>query len=208
MTEPREQLLISRVIDGDVADGEWRELETLGQANPLVWRELALAMKDHQDLSRAVNASVAVADYVNMPNSHQHRSLQPLRLAGSWGGWLAAAVIGIFAVLHFTNTSRVTNAPNTGANIQQAGFIPVSTADEAWNAYLAKGRESGAVVGEVPAKVLIESRPAPSGEGYELLYLRQVIERTIVPDLYQFTGQDESGRPTPVRYQPATGGAL
>jgi hypothetical protein len=92
--------------------------------------------------------------------------------------------------------------------VLQTGFIPVSTADEAWNAYIAKGRESGAVVGEMPAKVLIESRPNPSGEGYELLYLRQVVERTIVPDLYQYTGQDESGRPTPVRYQPQTGGPL
>jgi hypothetical protein len=208
MTEPREQLLISKVLDNDAAELEWRELDAVGQANPLIWRELALAMKDHQDLSRAVNSSVAVADFVALPMHLTGRAQDHyrLRLVRSWGGWLAAAVVALFALVHFNNPARVNSLQNPGT--QQFGIIPVSTADDAWNAYLTKGRETGSVIAEVPTRVLIESRPAPSGDGYELLYLRQVIERTTVPDLYQYTGQDESGRPTPVRYRPEAGGAM
>ena len=52
----------------------------------------------------------------------------------------------------------------------------------------------------MPERVLIETRPSETGRGYELLYLRQILERTVVPDLYKFYGQDEMGRPTLVRY--------
>lgn len=80
-----------------------------------------------------------------------------------------------------------------------AGFSIQSAAD-AWQAYLQKGRESGEVVGEIPNKLLVDSKPALSGNGVEVIYVRQVMERAIVPDLYEFAGRDEAGRPTLVRY--------
>ena len=52
---------------------------------------------------------------------------------------------------------------------------------------------------EMPTRVLVESRPADGGNGYEVLYLRQVLERTVVPDLYRFDGRDERGVATLVR---------
>jgi hypothetical protein len=58
------------------------------------------------------------------------------------------------------------------------------------------------------AKIAQYERPAtsgenlaPSGQGYEVLYLRQVLERTVVDDLYQVNGQTEHGRPTLERVQ-------
>ena len=56
------------------------------------------------------------------------------------------------------------------------------------------------VIAEVPERILIETRPTDNGRGFELVYVRQIIERTVVPDLYQFHSQDEMGRPTLVRY--------
>lgn len=216
MTEPREQLLISRVIDGDCSDQEWREFETLADANPMIWRNLAQEHRDHQTLSRAVNHAVAVADCVplsrTMAEDHSgNYSImhERLRRAGTWSGWMAAAaVIAVFVIVRFNDSNRLGSDTHNGPVVKQAGLLSDATADQAWDAYLAKGREAGSVVAEVPTKILIESRPAPSGEGYELLYLRQVVERTIVPDLYEFTGQDERGMPVPTQYTPPTGGAL
>jgi hypothetical protein len=34
-----------------------------------------------------------------------------------------------------------------------------------------------------------------------VIYLRQVIERAVVPDLYQIDGMDERGQPTLARYR-------
>jgi hypothetical protein len=216
MNESREQLLTSRVIDGDCTDQEWRDFESLADANPAVWRNLAQEQRDHHALSRAVNGAVSVADCVALSPeaaADHGRSYsivhERLRRAGTWSGWLtAAAVIAVFAVIRFNDSTRPGSNSNSGSNVQAVGLLSDATADQAWNAYLAKGREAGLVVAEVPTKILIESRPAPSGEGVELLYLRQVVERTIVPDLYEFTGKDERGLPAPTKYTPPTGGAL
>ena len=82
------------------------------------------------------------------------------------------------------------------------------TAVDLFQAYLQKGRQEEMVIGEVPEKILIDSRSMPSGEGYELLYLRQILERAIVPDLYQFTAQDALGRPTLVRFEQPVGPSM
>ena len=83
--------------------------------------------------------------------------------------------------------------PNTA---QLGGF----SASDLLAAYLDKGRQEQSVIAEVPERILIETRPNETGRGFELLYVRQIIERTVVPDLYQFHSQDEMGRPTLVRY--------
>ena len=44
--------------------------------------------------------------------------------------------------------------------------------------------------------------PAESGEGYHVFYLRQILEHRTVPELYEMTGQDESGQAVPVRFTP------
>ena len=64
------------------------------------------------------------------------------------------------------------------------------TPDDALNEYLTVGREAGRVVGEVPRRVLLDARPLPDGEGYELIYYRQILERSYVPELYHFDEQD------------------
>jgi hypothetical protein len=56
--------------------------------------------------------------------------------------------------------------------------------------------------------VLLEARPSVTGIGYDVVFLRQIQEKMTVPDLYQKTGQDESGRAQLVSYEPQRGGAM
>ena len=101
----------------------------------------------------------------------------------------------------------------TNASIRSEALVPVvpafNTAADAFQAYLERGQEAGRVVGEMPAKVLLEAQPSAQGSGYEVLYLRQIMERAVVSDLYEF-GVDERGRPVPVRMVPvkSTDGAM
>lgn len=200
MIEAREHLLISRVVDGDGGDGEWSELETLAQSEPKLWRELAVAQRDQSCLMRAMTGATAVADSVGLQQVHR-RNWNRLN---AWSGWAVAAVLAVVASAQLARPSDTTGPAD---QLKLAG-LPVQSAAQAFQAYLDKGRESGEVVGEVPAKVLVESRPALSGEGYELTYLRQILERIYVPDLFEVDGQNELGQPTLIRYEPRVRGSM
>ena len=52
----------------------------------------------------------------------------------------------------------------------------------------------------MPRKILMEAQPAADGNGYEVVYIRQILERARVNDIYRFS-QDETGRATPVPVQ-------
>lgn len=206
MNEPREQLLISRLTDADASDQEWREFEVIAEADPALWTQLAQTQRDQAALARAMDRAAAMADSVGVPAIlHPTAALaiqagpRP-RLArlGAWSGWAAAAAIAIVASGRFGQPGNTT--PNQPTNGVQTAGLNLSLS-ELRQAYLDKGKASGEVIGEMPTKVLLESRPAPSGSGYELVYLRQVMERAIVPDLYQVNGQNELGQPTLGRYE-------
>jgi hypothetical protein len=71
-------------------------------------------------------------------------------------------------------------------------------ASAALREYLRVGADSGRVVGEMPRKVLMHAEPAADGRGYDVVYVRQIVERARVGGMYRFS-QDEAGRVTPVR---------
>ena len=68
--------------------------------------------------------------------------------------------------------------------------------------YLDKGRADGSVIGEQPERQIVGYAPVKDGEGYEVFYLRQILERARVDHLYRYSS-DELGRPAPVPVQPA-----
>jgi hypothetical protein len=210
MSEPREDMLISRIVDGEASTAEWREFETLAGVNLRLWRNLALAQRDHAALSQAVNQAGERAEAIALPTA-AHRAAQgqshlKLRRASAWSGWAVAALVALYASLDFNRIGPGT-ALHPGTGIQTAG-LPFQSAAEAFHAYLQKGMETGEVVGELESKLLLDTRPATSGEGYEVIYLRQIMERTYVPDLYEWSGEDETGAPVLVRYQPAVSSSL
>lgn len=134
-----------------------------------------------------------------------------------WTGWaLAACLAGAWVVsnsisfpdrgarldrgLGHAAGADGSRAAGTGSgDIVRASLSP----DEALRAYLDLGRESGSVVGELPGKPVIERRAAEDGNGFDVVYVRQIIERRRVPTLYEFGQSDEFGRavaaPIPVR---------
>ena len=163
-------------------------------------------LRDQAALTRAVHAAAAVADQVTLPlepaaaPEPRGRPAPGWRRFTEWGGWAVAALLVLaWSLGRLEPAPRNGVAPDDSNNL--AAIVNGIPAADLLRAYLDKGRQENLVVGEVPEKILIETRHAPSGAGYELLYLRQVLERAIVPDLYQFTAEDELGRPTLVRFE-------
>jgi hypothetical protein len=192
--EDRVQALMSRVVDGDASGPQWEEFQSLAEQNPTLWRELAEYQRDHAELGAAVGARVAVAAHVEAP-VHEHitdRFSQRLRLVGTFGGWAAAAAVALVWGMGQLQGPREAGAPAGGGNT--AGLA--STPTDLLQRYLAEGRARGQVVQEMPEKVMIDARPAENG-GYDIYYMRQIIERANVPSLYTI-GQDEHQRPVPV----------
>jgi hypothetical protein len=196
--EDRTQTLMSRVVDGDATGAQWEEFQSLAEHNPTLWRELAEYQRDHAELSSAVGAHVAVAAHVDAP-VHEHitdRFSQRLRLVGTFGGWAAAAALALVWGMNQAQTQRGTLQP------QPANTASLASPSDLFQRYLAEGRAKGQVVQEMPEKVMIDARPAENG-GYDIYYMRQIIERTNVPTLYTI-GQDENQNPVPVPVRPRT----
>jgi hypothetical protein len=215
MIEQHNDILISRILDGNATSGDWDELTALADANQALWRNLAMSLREHQAFARAVNADVTIADAIEMPlvrrvaTGRPHAGRHPAILArvGGWSGWAVAAVFTIVWVAGVLNlVQNTTPQPDSSSPVQTLALGGAS-ASELLEAYLDKGRQEDFVIAEVPQRVLIETRPNGTGHGYELIYLRQILERTVVPDLYQFN-HDEAGQPTLVRYDGDNGPSM
>lgn len=190
-------ILVTRIIDGEASPEDWAAFKALAAGQPAIWRHLAECQQDHADLSAAVFAASRLADSIDLP-AEEARSAQlsrRLRASLAWGGWGVAAAVALAF-----STQR---SPGAGADASTAGpsfgpgVIPVSTPDQAYDAYLQLGRQQQRVVEEVPTRILVETRALPDGT-FEVRYLRQILERANVPSLYEF-GEDETGRPVPIR---------
>jgi hypothetical protein len=200
------EMLISRVVDGVAQEQDWTEFRHLADRDPSLWRELAETQHNHTELTALVQAAIAVADDVDAPVREEmdRRFSERMRLVGTWGGWAAAAAI----VLVWATGPANFFDRNTGNGAGILGPGPTlapQTASDALQAYLDKGREEKLVVGEVPSPLLVEARPLKGG-GYELIYLRQIMERRVVKEL-STVAQDEFGRPVAVPYKIGATGA-
>lgn len=189
-------VLISRIIDGEASPEDWAAFKALASREASVWRDLAECQQDHADLSTAVAEASAIADSIDLPveEARSVRLGQRLRMAVGWGGWVAAAAV---ALAFSTGTGTGGSGEGSAASLIPTGAIPVSTPEQAYDAYLRLGRAQDRVVEEVPARILIETRPLQSG-GFQVRYIRQIVEQVNVPTLYEF-GEDEAGRPVPIR---------
>lgn len=207
-------ILMTRCIDGCASREDWAEFEAHASRDPSLWRDLALDYRNQGMLADAVREATLVSDRVDVPvaaTSHAPATphalqYQPELVAtgfrarmsrvGSWGGWAAAAAL----LLAFVGRSPVSGTDHSPDIVSMAGIGPdlsSLTADQARGLYYEKGVRDGRVIRELP-KVLLDSRPTIDGEGVEVTYLRQFMERDTVRDIYRFT-QDEAGNTTPVR---------
>ncbi len=198
MSNSQLENLISHVVDGHASSDQWNELNELAENNPLVWRELANTLRDHQSFTRGVNATVAAADNIPLPENivepsydlaPEDPALRPRRV-GQWGGWAVAAMIALAWVGGINLTGTTGNGLNAGFNLSAAEYL---------DKYKEQGKKEGLVYDELPEKIFLDSKKAESGKGFDILCVRLIVEKTIVPDLYHFGSEDENGSPVLVR---------
>lgn len=200
MSEHEIDILISRVIDGRSTDADWSGLEAAAARDAGVWRDLAMAQRDDRVLKAAVIEATGGYEAAELSGEEiqaaavrrsEHTLTHRARVVATWGGWVAAAGIAIAVV------GQHQPAPQPAGN-QASLPVNLASAADAFNAYLKKGREEGTVQGQLPDKQLLGVNPSPDGKGYEVTYLRQIVEKTHVDSLYK-KSYDEFGRVAPVR---------
>ncbi|MEN1706443.1 MAG: hypothetical protein AAGJ54_13145 [Planctomycetota bacterium] len=190
--QDRRDILVARVVDGEATSEDWRELRTIAASDQSIWAEIAEQQDLKRELDVAVEDAVSVAERVALP-MHEHASVSPnsrMKLALTAGGWLAAACVGIAWIVGMTPQQTITPATNgVPQNIAMAN--PITSAGEALAQYLKLGRESGEVLGEMPSSVVIQRTPNPEG-GYDVIYLRHIVEKTTVDGVYK-PATDDTG---------------
>jgi len=200
MTEPmesREDILISRVIDGTARADDLREIASLAAGDASLWDRLASADSDRAALTLALASAIVVADAVEAPMhayAEQKESHGRYRFIGAsgWVGWSAAAAV-VFA---WTISSRGPVPGPIGGPSTEVRSVSLS-ADDALAKYIEASKAEDRFIRELP-KVMVESHRASDGSGTEVTYLRQFIERVTVNNLYELS-TDEHGRPGAVR---------
>lgn len=104
---------------------------------------------------------------------------------------MAAAALTLVVVID----QRPGAAPIPEPPVNMAGLMRISSEQDAVDAYLAMGKESGRVIGEVPNRVIVDSEPCDTGDCYKVVFLRQFLETAEVCDLHRFA-TDEAGTPS------------
>ncbi|MBK7403189.1 MAG: hypothetical protein IPJ41_00805 [Phycisphaerales bacterium] len=190
-------VLITRVIDGESSPEDWAAFRALAERDPSVWHELADVQQDRAELGSALLEAVSLADRVEAPiDAHAGERLSVrVRTAASWLGWVAAAAVAVAAFVDRSGSPVGSDLESARANL-----FPISSPEDALKVYFDKGHQAGSVLGEVPERLLVSSTPSPEG-GYEVVFLRQIVERQRVQDFYRM-GQDEAGNSVAVPYRP------
>lgn len=188
----RRDALIGRIVDGEASGEHWRRFRALAEQDPSIWNELAAQQRQHEQLAEAVDGALFGADGVETPERYvdERPVMRRIELVGRWGGWAAAAIV----VLAWATGSELAEQRSQRPGGQQAGLIPqFGSPDEALEAYIDRGQEVGRVISEVPEPVVLRTHPRSDG-AIEVVYLRQIMERKIVRDVYRW-GADEVGNP-------------
>lgn len=201
MTEPmetREDILISRIIDGNAGADDLREVATLAAGDASVWDRLAAADADRSALALAMDREIAVANIIEAPMhecpSEPGESGGRYRFIGAsgWMGWAAAAAI-ILAWTISSSGPRPVPTVGPGTEVRNVSL----SADDALAKYIEASKAEDRFIREMP-KVMVESHLAADGRSTEVTYLRQFVEKATVNDLYELS-TDEHGRPGAVR---------
>ncbi len=198
-------ILISRVVDGVASPEDWGRLEQAAAEQPGVWRELAMAHRQHGALVAAMGPALASADLVELPNAGTAEVVDEERvltiesgrrrrtMSVAWAGWAVAAGLA----LAFTAASPTLR--RGGAD--QASLTPALVAKvkdsltpaEAFDIYRTKGQLEGLVVDELSEKILLGFEEGAPGRERAALIIRPVVERAPVSSL-ACVSQDESGQ--------------
>ena len=153
---------------------------------------------DELRLSRAARELESIADRAELPPPGGVRG-RPWRIGI---GWAVAAVIALAWISQSVLPRTQQQARENVAGFD--GFQGFATADDAFDAYVSKARADGMIYGDVAPPAIIGSRELGGAEGFEILVVRQIVERRRVPELYKLVPVDETGALAPVVIRPRT----
>lgn len=184
----REDVLIGRVVDAEATPADWGELEHLAKGDGSLWQRLAQAQRAHARLERAVEDEIAIAELVELPEPPSVIASFRSRWQ-TWGGWAAAAALAL-AWLGAGN-GPLAFRPAGGPGGNTAGLAP--SLDGMWQQYIDSGKQNDRVINEMPLQ-LVDSRELEGGRGYEMIYVRPVLEKKVVTDVRRMrVVKDDSG---------------
>ncbi len=185
-------LLLSRAVQGD--RDALAAICAQSATNPALMQELAAWQADELRLARAVRELDAHADHTSLP----HAMGTATRRDGL--GWLVAAIL----VVALAGDRFLAGPAHERVNVAGIAGPTISTADEAFDAYLEKGRAEGLVLGDVAPPTLVRSRELGEGRGFEVIVMRQIYERRTTPQMYRVEPTGETGHMRAVIVRPRT----
>lgn len=186
-------ILLSRAVSGDRE--ALASVRARAASEPALLEELAMWQADELRLARAARELESVADRAELPPVERDRG-------GAWrlsAGWAVAAVIALAWI-----SQGVLPRSAGPARESVAGFSGFATSDDAFDAYVDKARADGVIYGNVAPPAIIGSRELGGDEGFEIIVVRQVVERRRVPEMFRLVPVDESGVLAPVVIRPRT----
>ena len=192
----RLDLLAVRIAEGRDSAEELAEFRRLAAADPGAWEALAELQREDRELRGLAVSATSPADDAALPAAP---ALPRPRFAAA-AGWLVAATLAV--ALASGNALR----PRDPAT-QAASLGPDLTSAAALKTYLDRGRAEGRVLHEIEPKALVGSR-ALAGGGYELVFVRQILERVEVPEIWRLDSRldgaaDGAAVPVPATLPPS-----
>lgn len=179
----REEILITRIVDGEAFEDDWREFEALASTDAALWQRLARAQREQDMLERDVQDAVAVAELIDIPNASVHSFALMARFR-QYSGWAVAAIISLalLTVMGYQVTGSGTPGNQAGVMMTIPADMP---AEQIFESYMDNGLAQGVVVGEGPT-LLVDVQILTGGNGYVVQVMRQIIERRELQDLQMF----------------------
>ncbi|MGA1223229.1 MAG: hypothetical protein ACO31E_01540 [Phycisphaerales bacterium] len=185
--------MLARAVAGDAE--AIAAIRARGASDPALLEEFMLWQADELRRARAARELDMRADRSEVPAGGLWRS-------GRAGlGWAVAAVLAVVLV---GQAAFPRSAPQKSGTPSVAGLGGFATSDDAFDAYVTKAREEGVLEGEIAPPTLLRSRELADGRGFEVIIVRQVIERRVAPQMFRVAPTGETGRLRPVQIRPRT----
>jgi len=174
------EVLIGRLVDGEAGPDDDRRFAALADADPLLWRRLALRQKEMAVLARRVDHELASADAIDLPRIKslsfgQARWFSVGRNA-PWflglSGWAAVVILG--AVWSYSQLGVVERPKGTEVRSASDASAQMSP-DEHLREYL----RAQYVMGELPP-ALLQTEQLSDGR-VAVRFLRRIEEIAFLP---------------------------
>jgi len=204
--ELREERSIARVVEGRARAADWRALDLAAERDGEVWDRLLASLRLEAELGGAGDWLDGVARGV-APTEDDAGSRPTMDDAG-WrptmddAGWRPGGA-GTFARALVAASVLVLGwlaLREPATRLRPPGGAAGPETDPRQAERLARERAPAPLDELLP--VVVDARPAADGDGYEVTYLRRIVERETVPALYEL-GFDEHARPAPRPLEPS-----